>query len=128
MIDIDFFKLLNDHAGHSAGDACLRQVASALQRAVRPGDLLAHCGGEEFVALVHGADSTQAAVVAERLRAAVEKLRITAPKSPFEVVTVNIGSASAQRHDARAAEELLDSADQALYEAKRLGRNQVQVS
>lgn len=125
MIDIDFFKLLNDHAGHPAGDACLRQVATALQRAVRPGDLLARYGGEEFVALVHGADWAAAAIVAERLRSAVEKLRIAHPKSSFEVVTVSIGIASALRENAAATAKLVETADQALYEAKRSGRNRV---
>jgi len=126
MIDIDYFKLLNDGRGHLAGDAVLREVATALQRALsRPGDVLGRYGGEEFVALLHGTDSAGAAVVAERLRAGVEKLRIEHPASPFGVVTVSIGLASALREDHLATSGLIAAADKALYEAKNAGRNQI---
>lgn len=126
MIDIEHFKLLNDHAGHLAGDACLRSVAAALQRTlVRPRDVLARYGGEEFIVLLHDVDAAGALVVAERLRAAVESLRIQNLDSPAGTVTVSIGAASAASHSAGGATALVEAADGALYEAKRAGRNQV---
>jgi diguanylate cyclase (GGDEF)-like protein len=126
MIDVDHFKLLNDRYGHLAGDACLRAVAQALRQAlVRPGDVLARYGGEELIALLQEADSAGAMVVAERLRVAVEALRIEHVGSPARVVTVSIGAAStAMRGDATAT-NLIAAADKALYEAKCAGRNQV---
>ena len=126
MIDIDHFKLLNDRYGHPTGDACLRDVAGVLRRTlVRPGDLLARYGGEEFIALLHDADTAGALVVGERLRAAVEALRIENVGSPFGVVTVSVGAASALQHDSAAPATLVEAADKALYEAKCAGRNQV---
>jgi diguanylate cyclase (GGDEF)-like protein len=129
MIDIDHFKGFNDRYGHPAGDACLRDVASALQRALaRPDDVLARYGGEEFVALLHDVGAPGALVVAERLRAAVEALGIDHAGSPFGQVTVSIGAASGvsdAQHDGAGAPQLLAAADAALYEAKRAGRNQV---
>ncbi|HXD04896.1 MAG TPA: GGDEF domain-containing protein [Burkholderiaceae bacterium] len=127
MIDIDHFKGLNDFYGHPAGDACLREVATALQHALaRPDDVLARYGGEEFIALLHDVEAPGALVVAERLRAAIEALRIHHNGSPFGVVTVSIGAASTASHDADAA-DLIEAADAALYEAKRSGRNRVEV-
>ncbi|MGA0612694.1 GGDEF domain-containing protein [Caldimonas sp. KR1-144] len=126
MIDIDHFKLLNDRCGHVAGDACLRAVAQALRHALaRPGDVLARYGGEEFIALLHEADAAGAMVVGERLRAAVEALRIEHLGSPFGVVTVSVGVAGAILHDDAAAAALVDAADRALYDAKCDGRNRV---
>jgi len=126
MIDIDHFKQLNDRRGHQAGDACLREVAQALRQAlVRPGDVLARYGGEEFIALLQEADSAGSLVVAERLRAAVEALRIEHIGSPAGVVTVSIGAASAASQGEAIAASLVAAADRALYEAKCAGRNQV---
>ena len=126
MIDIDHFKLLNDHAGHLAGDACLRSVAAALQRAlVRPGDVLARYGGEEFIVLLHDVDAAGALVVAERLRVAVESLGIQSFDGPAGTVTVSIGAANAASNYVGSVTGLVEAADGALYEAKRAGRNQV---
>ena len=126
MIDIDHFKLLNDARGHLAGDACLRAVAQALRQAlVRPGDVLARYGGEEFIVLLQEAGSTGAIVVAERLRCAVEALRIAHPAHSPGVVTVSIGAASAASQGRASTESLIAAADKALYEAKSSGRNQV---
>ena len=126
MIDIDHFKRLNDASGYVAGDACLREVANALRQAlVRPGDVLARYGGEEFIVLLQEAGSTGAIVVAERLRAAVEALRIAHPDPSPGVVTVSIGAASAALQSCASTESLIAAADKALYEAKSSGRNQV---
>lgn len=126
MIDIDHFKLMNDRYGHPTGDACLRQVAKVLQDAlVRPGDVLARYGGEEFIALIEDADAAGGHVVGERLRAAVEALGIEHRGSPFGVVTVSVGVASATPLGDTAAASLVKAADSALYEAKCAGRNLV---
>ncbi len=129
MIDIDHFKLLNDRYGHPVGDGCLREVAGALQRALgRPEDVLARYGGEEFIALLRDGTAAGAQVVAERLRAAVQNLRIENADSPVRVVTVSIGVASAELTNEAAATRLVQDADRALYEAKCGGRNQVKLS
>jgi diguanylate cyclase (GGDEF)-like protein len=126
MVDIDHFKSLNDHYGHPAGDACLRAVARILQESlVRPDDILARYGGEEFIALLREADTTGAKVVAERLREAVRNLKIEHRASPFGIVTVSVGAASASCTSEAAAARLVEAADRALYEAKCAGRDQV---
>lgn len=126
MVDIDHFKMLNDAYGHPAGDACLRSVAEVLQRSmVRPGDLIARYGGEEFIALIHNADSAGGLIVAERLRTAVEALRIENAGAPLGILTVSVGVASATKEYRDGARGLVDAADKALYDAKHAGRNQV---
>jgi diguanylate cyclase (GGDEF)-like protein len=129
MIDIDHFKLLNDRYGHPVGDGCLREVARALQRALmRPDDVLARYGGEEFIVLLRDSPAAGAQAVAERLRAAVQNLRIDNAGSPERVVTVSIGVASAELTDDAAAARMVGDADRALYEAKCAGRNQVKLA
>src|ERR1700722_20205333 len=129
MIDIDHFKLLNDRYGHPVGDGCLRDVARALQRAlVRPDDVLARYGGEEFIVLLRDSPAASAQVVAERLRAAVQNLRIENAGSPERVVTVSIGVASAELTDEATAARMVADADRALYEAKCAGRNLVKMA
>ncbi len=129
MIDIDHFKLLNDRYGHPVGDGCLRDVARTLQRAlVRPDDVLARYGGEEFIVLLRDSPAAGALVVAERLRAAVQGLRIENAGSPEHVVTVSIGVASAELTNEAAAARLVEDADRALYEAKCAGRNQAKLA
>ncbi len=129
MIDIDHFKLLNDHYGHPVGDICLREVARALRDALaRPGDVLARYGGEEFIALLHDADADGAAIVAERLRAAVQALELENPGSPLGSVSVSVGTASGVLLGDAAAARLIDAADKALYEAKCAGRNRVRAA
>ena len=124
MIDIDHFKRLNDRCGHLAGDACLRGVARALQQTLlRPDDLLARYGGEEFVALLRGVDADGARIVAERMCLAVRELRIENAGSPLGVVTVSIGVATSMPGIASTPEDLIATADRALYEAKCTGRN-----
>lgn len=132
MIDIDQFKQFNDRYGHPAGDACLRAVALVLQGALaRHGDVLVRYGGEEFIALLHDADAAAARVVGERLRSAVQALGISHLDNPAGVVTVSLGLASAPRSGGPdvgttfSAQSLVESADQALYQAKLAGRNRV---
>lgn len=130
MIDIDLFKSFNDTYGHSAGDATLRSVAQAVRRAVtRGGDLVARIGGEEFAVLLTETDLSGARTVAERVRAEVVALGIRHTGSPHGHVTVSIGlAASATEAAALNLDEALNKADQALYDAKRNGRNRVEMA
>lgn len=129
MIDIDHFKLLNDRYGHPVGDGCLRAVARALQGTLlRPEDVLARYGGEEFIVLLRDASEPDALLVAERLRSAVQNLRIENAGSPERVVTASVGVAIAELTDESAAARLVEDADRALYVAKCAGRNVVKLA
>lgn len=129
MIDIDHFKLLNDRYGHPVGDGCLREVARVLQRNLaRPDDVLARYGGEEFIVLLRDCSASGAQVVAERLRSAVQHLRLENAGSPERVVTVSIGVASGELVDAATAGQMVEAADRALYQAKISGRNRVKLA
>lgn len=129
MIDIDHFKDYNDHYGHAQGDECLRKVSQALRGSLhRPADILVRYGGEEFIVLLPESDLGVARDVAERLRQAVEGMRLAHPASPIgEHVTVSLGVAAVQPHEGE-FEHLLVAADAALYRAKERGRNRVEAS
>ncbi len=118
MIDIDHFKLINDRHGHRIGDEVLRAVADALRRDLRQDDLIARYGGEEFVVVVKGIDETYARELAEQLRMAIEQVSIETVQ-----VTASIGIAISARAAPR--RNLIELADQAMYQAKRHGRNRV---
>lgn len=124
FIDIDHFKLVNDRYGHDIGDRVLTSVAAVLRAGLRPGDMLARWGGEEFLALISGAGPESARLVAERLRRHVEEMPQVS-RGPGQV-SVSIGTTvfDPQRVEEEAP-ELLRRADMALYEAKRSGRNRV---
>ena len=123
MIDVDHFKAVNDEFGHAVGDQALRAVADTLRANTRVFDSLARYGGEEFVVVMPGTAADDAAVAAERLRAAVEAL--PAVWQPGRRgLTVSIGVACAAEEPIT-PEALLHAADLALYEAKRTGRNRV---
>jgi chemotaxis family two-component system sensor kinase Cph1 len=122
-IDIDNFKKYNDRFGHPAGDECLRQVAAAMGSEHRGDDVVARLGGEEFGALLFGTDARGAAVVAERLRLAVEQLGIEHPLNDAGVVTISLGIAAGSPAQWGEPARLLSAADQALYQAKASGRN-----
>ena len=141
LIDIDHFKLFNDHYGHPAGDACLRAVAQGLRGAChRPADAVARYGGEEFAVLLPDTPSAGAICVARRILDVIEALGIchdASPTAPQLTVSVGIGCfegrdvvlpAAADEtpggHAQRWIAESLSAADQALYEAKRGGRAQ----
>ena len=125
LIDLDHFKAYNDHYGHLAGDDCLRQVAKALERSTqRKTDLIARFGGEEFLFVLPGTDLEGAGRIAELLRASVEALAIPHEDSDAASrVTISLGVAAMIPTAEDRPDQLLDRADQALYESKRLGRN-----
>ncbi len=125
--DIDYFKRFNDTYGHQAGDECLVRVAQAMEETLnRPADLVARYGGEEFIALLGDTAIDGARMLAERMRARVEALRIEHGGSgagPY--LTVSLGVASVVPRPAVRPEDLVDLADRALYAAKGGGRNRV---
>ncbi len=125
MADVDFFKLYNDTYGHKAGDECLRTVAAVLKSfARRPGDLAARYGGEEFLLVLSEAPAEDAARLAEEVRTAVKALGLPHRASKVEpVVTVSLGVATAIPNVDSDPGSLLQAADQAMYQAKRDGRN-----
>lgn len=124
VVDIDFFKKVNDTYGHLAGDAVLRSVAEILQGQLRTEDTLARYGGEEFVVLLRGIALGDAIRAAERLRAAIEKAPIQYGTQAVPV-TLSIGCASVADCTEPSPEVLIEAADQRLYSAKRSGRNRV---
>ena len=123
-IDIDHFKAINDGAGHLAGDAILRELAGLLSRSSRAGDVVGRVGGEEFVVLLPDADSETAGVVAERVMETVRDHAFRTARGRMSV-TVSVGIACEQVVDSHIAGSLRARADEALYVAKRLGRNRV---
>lgn len=126
IIDIDHFKSFNDHYGHTHGDACLKRVAQAIGASMlRPTDVAARYGGEEFGVILPNVDVTGARVIAERIRLAVEDLAIAHDASTAAaVVSVSVGLATVSCAD---AQTLLNTADRALYDAKRKGRNRISI-
>jgi len=123
IIDIDFFKRINDQHGHDAGDAVLREVALALRVRIRKSDVLARIGGEEFALVMLGTQPPGAWVVLERLRERVAALRVSAGGREV-ACTISIGMTDRVETDADWT-TLYKRADQALYAAKARGRNRV---
>jgi diguanylate cyclase len=122
IMDIDYFKKVNDTYGHEAGDAVLSQFAEVLRSAFRQRDQISRWGGEEFVAIVENGDSAQARAIAERVRRTVENTVFTLKDGTRLHITVSIGCSTYPDTD---RELLLEVADNRLYSAKEGGRNQV---
>jgi diguanylate cyclase (GGDEF)-like protein len=126
ILDVDLFKDYNDHYGHQAGDECLRRVAELIRLHVRrSGDLVARYGGEEFAIISPGVDAPSALVVARTLCTALQERALPHARSPVAVMTASIGVAAMVPGGDDTSEQLFRMADQALYEAKRSGRNRV---
>ena len=125
MIDLDHFKFVNDTYGHQVGDLVLKSVVSTMHRILKESDVLARYGGEEFVVVLPRTGTVEAAGVAERLRLAVAdlSLRKLAPLAP-DHITISLGVATYPTH-AITVENLIRTADEALYQAKSLGANRV---
>jgi diguanylate cyclase (GGDEF)-like protein len=126
LIDLDNFKSINDERGHQAGDAVLQRVATILDSGARQVDLAARYGGEEFAVLAPETDLLGATKLAERLRADLEATRIELPGSGEIAVTASLGVAV--KGELERPEQLVAAADEALYEAKRAGKNRVVVA
>jgi diguanylate cyclase (GGDEF)-like protein len=126
VLDIDHFKRINDAHGHQAGDRVLRELAARLTASIRDGDVVARYGGEEFVVLLRTTSVKAVPEAAERLRRAVGDVPVVLADDLWLAVTVSVGGAAWPVH-AHSADELVRVADQALYAAKRLGRNRVQI-
>ncbi len=123
VLDIDHFKKVNDSHGHGIGDRVIQETARKLEESARAGDLVCRYGGEEFVMVLPGLDAAAALRVAERVRATVEaECGATVREVPGLRVTISLGVATLGTRTALAT-QLVDAADQALYQAKRGGRN-----
>jgi diguanylate cyclase (GGDEF)-like protein len=125
VVDLDHFKQINDGHGHDTGDQALRLVADAMRQQLRPGDLLGRHGGEEFTVFLPGTDAGEAEALAEALRVAVSHIGLLADGEALHL-KVSIGL-SVLGPDERDLGGLLKRADEAMYAAKRAGRNQVRV-
>jgi diguanylate cyclase (GGDEF)-like protein len=121
-LDLDWFKTINDRAGHEAGDQALVDVAQVLTTASRGGDVAARMGGEEFLVILHHTDSTGVLDAAERLRTLISAVSVAGVR---QAVTASFGATVLEAQDLNPA-DVLRRADAALYDAKRNGRNRVE--
>ena len=129
LVDLDYFKELNDRRGHRAGDDCLREVGKFLGETIRrSGEVVARYGGEEFAVLLPGIDAEEAARVAERLRDGIERLDVRYDEHEPRCVTTSCGVATMTPRIGDSTDMLVDLADGALYAAKHAGRNRVSVA
>ena len=129
ILDIDYFKAFNDTYGHLKGDDCLKTAASTLRKALkRPGDFLARYGGEEFAVILPNTDDVGSAVIAERLKASIEDANIEHNNSLCaDHVTVSLGVVTRFPGQTNTPDDLILTADRALYRSKHEGRNRVSV-
>ncbi len=132
MLDVDYFKRVNDTWGHAAGDAVLRELAQRIESQVRASDVAARYGGEEFVVLLPGTDVSSARLLAERIRGAISSSEFDLPEGNSVSVSVSIGISrvSPAPHDKdlkTMGDSLIARADVALYAAKTAGRDRVEV-
>ncbi|MCK9171446.1 MAG: GGDEF domain-containing protein, partial [Treponema sp.] len=125
MMDIDFFKLVNDRYGHIEGDNCLRNIAYVLKKIVRrPSDLIFRYGGEEMGCILPETGFSGANEIAERIRAAVEQQKIpNEDSSVSDFVTVSIGVITIECKNTLTPDQIVKRCDSLLYEAKQSGRN-----
>jgi diguanylate cyclase (GGDEF)-like protein len=124
MFDLDHFKGINDTYGHSIGDRVIRQVSNIARNALREGDILVRLGGDEFLAVLLGASLHDVSLTAERIRRQVDEHVITIGDQHVHV-TVSIGGVSFPEKEVDGEQDLIETADRALYQAKNSGRNKV---
>ena len=127
ILDVDYFKSVNDTHGHDTGDRVLQEMAGRLRSAIRSSDLACRTGGEEFVVVLSGTDLQTAERVGERVRKLVAAKPFLATGGAHLSITVSLGVASLTPAD-ESPDDILKRADQALYRAKREGRNRVSLS
>lgn len=127
MLDIDHFKNFNDTYGHNAGDAVLKMVSAKISESLRAEDMVCRYGGEEFLIMVSGAGMNDAALIAERIRRVIETNEVQWGENRLSV-TISAGLATYPVVKVSVCEELITFADQALYAAKKSGRNQVMIN
>ncbi|HEX9162658.1 MAG TPA: diguanylate cyclase [Thermoanaerobaculia bacterium] len=125
MIDIDFFKKVNDTHGHAVGDEVLKGAAQLYKDSVRSTDLVARYGGEEFAVMMPETELQDGITFAEKIRNLIESTAVETQAGPLHI-TVSVGVAAVPLSRVRTAKDLIIAADRALYRAKRSGRNQVQ--
>jgi len=125
IIDIDFFKKVNDTFGHQAGDSVLKRVAETIQKSIRATDMLFRYGGEEFVVLISNTDSEKTFLIADRILNSVRDIEMQVQDQALDL-TVSIGMASLNTQDT--GENLFERADSAMYCAKNDGRDQIIVA
>ena len=129
MLDVDHFKAYNDHYGHQAGDQCLRAVADLIaSHGRRTSDLVARYGGEEFVLLAAATDADKAMAIARGICEELAQLALPHAKSPYGVVTISIGVATALPDESGNWTSLIEKSDRALYRAKQDGRNRAHLA
>jgi two-component system, sensor histidine kinase LadS len=126
FIDLDHFKEINDSYGHQAGDACLRAIIDPIHAELRQSDVIGRYGGEEFVVILSSADASAAQPIAERIRNRVAEVRVEGFGAPIRL-TCSIGVATSDTLGVW-GEHLIARADEAVYDAKRSGRNRVQIA
>lgn len=127
LLDIDYFKLYNDHYGHLAGDDCLKAVSDFIKNTIRGSDRLYRYGGEEFLLLLPETDQQGAQILCQRLVEGLCRLALPHGKSPHQVVTMSAGIASTSSESVKnsAWQDMVELADTSLYRAKSCGRNRV---
>lgn len=126
MLDVDFFKAYNDRYGHQGGDDCLRQIGHLLSRHIRrAGDFVARYGGEEFVIICAATDGEHARRLVEAMRTSLDELALPHELSPYGHVTISVGVSAVTPDESLSSGLLLRQADEALYAAKKSGRNRV---
>ncbi len=123
MMDIDYFKNINDTFGHDVGDKALKGLALLLKGRMREGEVLARFGGEEFIVCLCKADKNEAIAAAERMRKAVEGANLLNDVNNLLTVTISIGVATYPQEGLMDSDDIIKAADEALYHAKRSGRN-----
>ena len=127
MLDLDYFKRINDTYGHAAGDSVLLTIAEIIRSQLRKHEFLYRYGGEEFVIILPATNASDAIILAERIRTSVANKKMDVGSSSPVTITVSIGIADNSRADT-SIKDMINLADQALYAAKEEGRNRVHVA